>query len=384
MVVVALLLLTGQGLVLGDPSPSSQPTTQTSASRIVIRNNTLTDSGFGIYVGPRDDKMVVVGNRIKNNAEGIRIVGTTNLNKIRNNRIVENLIGVKVQDTYYSNTKGPIPFPDMKIQSIVLRGNYIAGNQQYGVLKLLGHNQASLQVNQNTWGNFVPSSKWYLQQNARSILSHYYPQLAPLQFKSLSLSGTYYTDLESLSTLSLSPFLGQSIDEISNLNNFVLPAVLGINSSESYISNESEVSNPSSSSSSTNNRPVSKEVVTDQPPKIPQTGSEEAVRASETVTAQSDSSQQKKYKLNFSAFVVGTNPRLVQFTVDHSWTFPEGYKVVWKFGDGMSKTGSGVIHLYSDYKTYHVQVALKLDHHTVQSEAKNIRITKKGIEGVHN
>lgn len=106
-----------------------------SEGRIVIKNNTLGDSGFGVYVGNRKDEIELKNNIIKGNAEGIRLLGTKNYVYLRKNKVINNLIGVKIQDTYSSNEKGLLKMP-VNLQKIIMEGNRITGNDLQNVLNL--------------------------------------------------------------------------------------------------------------------------------------------------------------------------------------------------------------------------------------------------------
>ena len=115
---------------------------------IIIRNNKLQDSGSGIYVRPREDRILFQGNEIIKNGEGIRLVGTTGYNWIKNNQFLSNVVGIKVQDTYSHNEKGLIKYPEMAPEKIEIEGNEIIGSDYYGLLNLTRH---PLQTGGNFW-----------------------------------------------------------------------------------------------------------------------------------------------------------------------------------------------------------------------------------------
>lgn len=98
---------------------------------IVIRNNVIGDSGFGVYIGPREDTITVIDNIIIDNGEGIRLMGTKGKHFISGNTITDNIIGVRVTDYYQG-----ITFLDMAVSLITIRSNTIAGNEDHNLLNL--------------------------------------------------------------------------------------------------------------------------------------------------------------------------------------------------------------------------------------------------------
>lgn len=104
--------------------------------RIVIRNNNLADSGFGIYIGPRDDEFLITGNTITKNAEGIRLTGIKAGNFIRNNRILDNLAGITLRDEYADNEEGFVKYP-VDPKDIHISENEFSGNDDGNILNML-------------------------------------------------------------------------------------------------------------------------------------------------------------------------------------------------------------------------------------------------------
>lgn len=102
----------------------------------MIRNNTLSDSGFGIYIGPRNEKVLIEGNRLTGNAEAIRLTGVKKKNVVRNNRIVDNLAGITIRDLYSSNEKGYVKYL-VNPEDIVISGNNFSNNDEGNILNFL-------------------------------------------------------------------------------------------------------------------------------------------------------------------------------------------------------------------------------------------------------
>ncbi|MFB6214869.1 MAG: right-handed parallel beta-helix repeat-containing protein, partial [Candidatus Bipolaricaulia bacterium] len=103
-----------------DSEKGSTPLEQQSG--LVITNNKIKDNPIAIYVGHKWGKVFVENNVIQNNGEAIRWIMSRDAGQITNNTILNNLVGVKIQDTYSSNTEGLIKLPDMSVNDILIRG----------------------------------------------------------------------------------------------------------------------------------------------------------------------------------------------------------------------------------------------------------------------
>lgn len=115
---------------------SEEAETESGDRGIIIRNNDIQNSGFGVYVGPRDDRLTIVSNLIKNNGEGVRLTGVKSRNVVRNNDIVDNVLGISLRDRYSHNEKGYIDYP-VDPEDIVISGNRFESNSDGNVLNLL-------------------------------------------------------------------------------------------------------------------------------------------------------------------------------------------------------------------------------------------------------
>ncbi len=104
--------------------------------RLVIKNNRLSGSGFGIYIGPRDEEVLITGNTLTGNAEAIRLTGVKKENLVTDNRIVDNLAGITVRDMYSANEKGYIKYP-VDPDNIQIRSNQFRGNEEGNIINLL-------------------------------------------------------------------------------------------------------------------------------------------------------------------------------------------------------------------------------------------------------
>lgn len=107
--------------------------------RLVIRNNELSNSGFGVYVGPRDEKVLIQGNTLTGHAEAIRLTGVKDENVVRNNRIANNLAGITIRDFYSDNEEGYVNYP-VDPEDIKISNNEFVKNEEGNIIKLLEEN----------------------------------------------------------------------------------------------------------------------------------------------------------------------------------------------------------------------------------------------------
>lgn len=145
--VCLLLLFGGRYLTVGsEMEEMKEDQKPVSEGRIVIKNNNLGDSGFGIYLGSRADEIVLENNYISKNAEGIRLLGTKNFTYLRRNEVVDNVIGLKIQDTYSDNDKGAVKKP-VDLQKIIREDNVISDNELQNILKELENDEEAAATN---------------------------------------------------------------------------------------------------------------------------------------------------------------------------------------------------------------------------------------------
>jgi hypothetical protein len=123
------------------PSGAARP-------NLIIRGNTISGSGYGIYIGPSKawESALITNNLITGNGDGIYIVNRGI--QILANQIQGNIVGVKLNDTVAGPT-GLQQFAD-KIGPIYLGFNDINGNREYGLLNLT---LAQVEAHQNWWGS---------------------------------------------------------------------------------------------------------------------------------------------------------------------------------------------------------------------------------------
>lgn len=103
---------------------------------IVIRNNVLSDSGFGIYVGSRGDEVFIENNVIRENAEAVRLMGIRRHSLVRYNDIKDNLVGITLRDMYSDNVEGYVKRP-LNLEDVVISGNNFLNNEDGNILDLL-------------------------------------------------------------------------------------------------------------------------------------------------------------------------------------------------------------------------------------------------------
>ncbi|MBS3765809.1 hypothetical protein KGY71_04735 [Candidatus Bipolaricaulota bacterium] len=137
-------------------------------SRIIIKNNTLSDSGFGIYVGPkaRDHEYVIEGNKILNNAEAIRLTGLRNQAYIRNNDIQENIAGITLRDKYADNEEGFVKYP-MNPENIFISDNNFFNNEEGNILNFLEKKTTDGEVNKSSNDSGQAASEPEEEENSR-------------------------------------------------------------------------------------------------------------------------------------------------------------------------------------------------------------------------
>lgn len=113
-----------------------------SKPNIVVEDNVIADNGLGIYLGWQGDwNILVKGNKILENGEGVRIVNR--LATLEDNVIARNVIGIQVTSEHQEEHV-------TEVQSVVLRGNEIFGNELYALLNL---SAALVKTENNWWGS---------------------------------------------------------------------------------------------------------------------------------------------------------------------------------------------------------------------------------------
>ncbi|MBS3765405.1 right-handed parallel beta-helix repeat-containing protein [Candidatus Bipolaricaulota bacterium] len=125
--------------------------TEDGEPRIVIRNNFLSDSGFGVYVGARNDEVIIEGNRISENAEAVRLTGVKNKTYVRNNEILQNIVGITLRNRYSDNEKGYIERP-VDLEDIFISDNDFLNNEEGNILNLLKKTDGEVNKSSNDSG----------------------------------------------------------------------------------------------------------------------------------------------------------------------------------------------------------------------------------------
>ena len=111
---------------------------------LIIRNNTIEDNGFGIYLGWGGVWVTeITGNKITNNGEGIRVVNAYTY--IRGNVIENNITGIRVTAAHQGKEV-------TQIRGLVVFDNTIVNNTLYGL-----ENLAPIVVDArgNWWGDII-------------------------------------------------------------------------------------------------------------------------------------------------------------------------------------------------------------------------------------
>lgn len=106
------------------------------APRLVIKNNELSNSGFGIYIGPRDEEVLIQGNTITGNAEAIRLTGVKKENLVTDNKILNNLAGITLRDRYSDNKEGYVKYP-VDPENIKIKSNEFRNNEAGNIINFL-------------------------------------------------------------------------------------------------------------------------------------------------------------------------------------------------------------------------------------------------------
>jgi len=135
------------------PSESGSKNKQ---SGLIIRNNEIKDSPIGIYIANRHHKLFIESNVVSNNGEAIRWIRSQDGGQIINNRILNNIVGIKFQDTYSHNRKGIIRFPDMALNNILIQGNRIFDNPEGNLINTTGKNPT---LYENYWQEDPPEKE---------------------------------------------------------------------------------------------------------------------------------------------------------------------------------------------------------------------------------
>jgi parallel beta-helix repeat protein len=153
LVLTTILILGSCFLLAGEPGneeiESERDTAQEElalAPNIIIRNNTIGDSGFGVYIGERGgrkDSVLIVDNIIIDNGEGIRVLGTEGKNLVLNNTITNNIVGVRIADVHQGRF-----IPGMAVSLISIHSNTIADNKEHNLLNVTS---GILDIADNQW-----------------------------------------------------------------------------------------------------------------------------------------------------------------------------------------------------------------------------------------
>jgi len=94
---------------------------------LLIANNEIDDTGYGIYVEARSYNTAVVGNSITNNVRGIIVAGTANY--AGRNVLTKNSRGFMVQGHYSLYTRNVVAFNDIGFRAIeILPTNRVTAN----------------------------------------------------------------------------------------------------------------------------------------------------------------------------------------------------------------------------------------------------------------
>jgi hypothetical protein len=108
---------------------------------LIIENNVISDSGFGIYLGWGGTWTALIrDNEITGNGEGIRLVNLAAY--IEGNRILDNIIGLKVTPEHEEELVA-------QVEWVLLRYNLFEGNELYAVLNLA---DVLILAPRNWWG----------------------------------------------------------------------------------------------------------------------------------------------------------------------------------------------------------------------------------------
>ena len=117
---------------------SEDPDKSTKKSGLIIRDNEIEDNPIAIYVGHKYGKVFIENNALRENGEAIRWIMSQDAGSITGNRIQNNLVGLKIQDTYSPNDRGLIRFPDMAVEDIVIQNNRIYRNPDGNIVNTTG------------------------------------------------------------------------------------------------------------------------------------------------------------------------------------------------------------------------------------------------------
>jgi len=124
-------------VVLGATTPK-----ESEEPNLIIRNNTIADNGFGIYLGWGGTWITeITGNEIKNNGEGIRVVNAYTY--IRDNVIEDNITGIKVTAEHQGKEV-------TQIKGLFVSENSITDNLLYGLENLA---PITVDARGNWWGD---------------------------------------------------------------------------------------------------------------------------------------------------------------------------------------------------------------------------------------
>ena len=122
-------------------------------SGIIIRNNRMLDNPIGIYLGHKFGYVLIQNNELSDNGEAIRWIKSRDPGQIVGNSILNNLVGIKIQDTYSSNDKGLIRFDQMAVDKFLIQNNKIFNNQDGNLVNTTGQQPI---LSGNIWDQVSP------------------------------------------------------------------------------------------------------------------------------------------------------------------------------------------------------------------------------------
>ena len=97
------------------------------ARELLIANNTIEDTSFGVYVETRSFETAVVGNSLRNSGNGLIVAGTANY--VANNVVAKNDRGIVVEGHYTLYTRNVLAFNDVGFRAIgLLPTNRVTAN----------------------------------------------------------------------------------------------------------------------------------------------------------------------------------------------------------------------------------------------------------------
>lgn len=94
---------------------------------LLVANNTIEDTGFGVYVETRSYNTAVIENTVRNSGNGLIVEGTTNY--VGRNVVTKNAHGIKVEGRYTLYTRNVLGFNRVGFESReLLSTNHVSSN----------------------------------------------------------------------------------------------------------------------------------------------------------------------------------------------------------------------------------------------------------------